>query len=111
MTKDGLEQPRRGWAMLAILVGILLSSLDAAIANIALPTLTRDFAVDPASSVWVVNAYQLAMAVCILPAAALGDSLGYKRVYCVGLLLFTACSLACALSPSRGNHEERAIAR
>lgn len=100
MTNDGLAQPRRGWAMLAILVGILLSSLDAAIANIALPTLTQSFAVTPADSVWVVNAYQLAMAVCILPAAALGDSLGYKRVYCVGLLLFTACSLGCALSPS-----------
>ncbi len=97
---DGLEQPQRGWAMFAIILGILLSGLDAAIANIALPALSRDFAVDPAATVWVVNAYQLAMTVSILPFSALGESLGYRRVYWLGLLAFTISSLACVMAPS-----------
>jgi DHA2 family multidrug resistance protein-like MFS transporter len=97
---DGLDQPQRGWAMLAILAGVLLSGLDAAIANIALPAMARDFAASPSDTVWVVNAYQLAMAISILPFSALGESLGYRRVYWLGLLFFSLCSLACALSPS-----------
>ena len=97
---DGLAPPQRQWAMLTIMLGVLLTSLDASIANIALPTMSRALAVSPAATIWVVNAYQLAMAVCILPFAALSESIGYRRVYWFGMLAFTLASLGCALAPS-----------
>lgn len=97
---DGLPPARRRWAMSCVLLALALSSLDAAIANIALPTIARDLSTTSADVVWVVNAYQLAATICLLPAAALGESLGLRRVYAGGLAIFTAASLACALSPN-----------
>jgi len=99
---DGLPTPLRYWAMLAIAVGITMAVLDASVANIALPTIARQLQASPAESVWVINAYQIAIVVSLLPAAALGERIGYRRVYIGGLVVFTAGSLACALSHSLG---------
>ncbi len=99
---DGLPAAQRRWVMGCALLGVVLAGLDSAIANIALPTIARELAASEASTVWVVNSYQLAVAVCLLPAASLGESLGLKRVYGFGLALFTVASLGCALSPSLG---------
>ena len=96
----GLPQPRRLWAVVTLSLGISLAVLDGAIANVALPTLSRVLAVSPASSIWVVNAYQLAVTVSLLPLAALGEIAGYRRVYLWGLALFTLASGFCALSGS-----------
>jgi DHA2 family multidrug resistance protein-like MFS transporter len=74
--------------------------LDSAIANVALPTIARDLQASDAASIWVVNAYQLAITISLLPLAALGDRLGYRRVYLGGLMLFTVASLGCALADS-----------
>jgi DHA2 family multidrug resistance protein-like MFS transporter len=63
-----------------------------------LPTIAVDLHASPAASVWVINAYQLAMVATILPFAALGEILGYRRVYIAGLVVFTGASLVCALS-------------
>ena len=97
---EGLPARRRTLVMLAVVCGVLLMSLDGAIANIALPTIARDLEVSDAATVWVVNAYNLGSVVCLLPAAALGEIFGLKRVYAFGLILFTLSSLACALAPS-----------
>lgn len=86
--------------MTCAVLGITLAGLDSAIANIALPTIARSLDTSDASAIWVVNSYQVAVTVCLLPAAALGETLGLRRVYGFGLALFTAASLACALSPS-----------
>jgi DHA2 family multidrug resistance protein-like MFS transporter len=86
--------------MVCILIGVVLSGLDSAIANIALPTIARELIASDAATIWVVNGYQLAAAVCLLPAASLGEILGAKRVYAFGLILFGAASLACAISPN-----------
>jgi len=77
-----------------------MSVLDGAIANIALPTIARELRTDPANAVWVVNAYQLAVTISLLPFASLGELRGYRRVFVAGLALFTLGSLACALSGS-----------
>ncbi len=98
--QDGLPVPRRYWAMLAVALAVLMAVLDGAIANVALPTIAVDLHATPAASIWVVNAYQLAITVSLLPLASLGEILGYARVYRVGLLLFTLASLCCALSDS-----------
>jgi DHA2 family multidrug resistance protein-like MFS transporter len=86
--------------MAAVAIAIAMAVLDSAIANIALPTIARDMATTPAATIWVVNAYQFAVTVSLLPLAFLGDIFSYKRIYMVGLAVFTVASLGCALSPN-----------
>ncbi|MGH6955209.1 MAG: MFS transporter [Caulobacteraceae bacterium] len=97
---DGLPSPRLWWAALAVWLAIAMTVLDSAIANVALPTIARDFGAAPAESIWIVNAYQLAIVVSLLPLAALGEIVGYRLIYRVGLGLFTVSSLICASSDS-----------
>ncbi|MFL5356865.1 MFS transporter [Archangium sp.] len=97
---DGLPTPRRYWAIAAIALAITMAVLDGAIANVALPAIARDLNASPAASIWIVNAYQLAVVISILPFASLGDILGYRRVFQAGLLVFTLASVACATSHS-----------
>src|SRR6478735_6374883 len=77
---DGLPVPRRYWAAAAIWLAITLTVIDSSIANIALPTIARDVGASPSAAIWVVNAYQIAMAVVLLPIAALGEIFTYRRV-------------------------------
>jgi MFS transporter, DHA2 family, multidrug resistance protein len=95
---DGLPVPQRYLAILTIALGLILAVMDSAIANIALPTIARDLDASPAFSIWIVNGYQLAITISLLPLASLGEIVGYRRVYLVGLLLFTLASLFCTLS-------------
>ncbi|PKH26915.1 MFS transporter [Enterobacterales bacterium CwR94] len=97
---DGLPLPQRYGAILAIALGITLAVLDGAIANVALPTLSRELNASPAQSVWIVNAYQLAIIISLLPLSFLGDMIGYRRVYQAGLVIFSVTSLLCALADS-----------
>ena len=97
---DGVPMPRRLGAILAVAFGVGMSVLDSAIANVALPTLGAELSVSAADSIWIVNAYQLAIMVTILPFAALGESVGYRRIYLGGLALFTLASAGCALAGS-----------
>ena len=97
---DGVPIPQRYWAILTIALGLTLAVLDGAIANVALPTIAHDLDASPAASIWVVNAYQLAVTISLLPLASLGDIYGYRRVYQYGLIVFTVASLGCALSNS-----------
>ncbi len=97
---DGLPPPDRWRAMLAVAIAVSMSVLVTSIANIALPTIAHDMHVDPAASIWVVNAYQLAVTVTLLPFASMGDIYGHRRIYIWGLVVYTAASLVCALAPS-----------
>lgn len=97
---DGLPLPRRYGAILAIALGITVAVLDGAIANVALPTIARDLNASPAESIWVVNAYQLAIIISLLSLSFLGDILGYRRIYQCGLVIFSCTSLLCAFSGS-----------
>ena len=99
---DGLDAPRRYWAWATLIVGITLAVLDGTIANVALPTIAQDFKASPSVSIWIVNGYQLAVVTTLLPFASLGEIYGYRRVYVLGVLLFTLSSFACALSGSLG---------
>jgi MFS transporter, DHA2 family, multidrug resistance protein len=97
---DGLPLPRRYWAIAAIALAITMSVLDSTIVNVALPTIARDFRASAAASIWVINAYQLAILLVLLPLASLGEIVGYRRVSQAGLALFTIASLGCAFAPS-----------
>ena len=91
-------QTREWLALVAILLGVVLSALDTAIANTALPAIAADLQAPPATSVWVINAYQLAVVASLLPFAALGDLWGPRRIFIGGLAFFTAASLLCAFA-------------
>ncbi|QTH21182.1 MFS transporter [Rhizorhabdus wittichii] len=93
---DGLPAPRRFRAILAIWLAIAMAIVDGAIVNIALPTITRELAITPVEAVWVVNAYQVAVLVSLLPLSALGERFGCSRIYIAGLLTFIAASVGCA---------------
>lgn len=99
---DGIPMPRRIWAILAVAFGVSLSVIDSTIANVALPTISRALGISSADSIWVVNAYQLAIVVSLLSFSALGDLVGYRKIYIGGLALFTAASVA---APSRSRSE------
>lgn len=96
--KDGLTGLRMLGAVAALVVSIFMAALDTSIANTALPTIAADLSASPADSVWVVNAYQLALVVSLLPFASLGEIFGYSRVYVCGIVVFTVASLLCAMS-------------
>lgn len=73
---DGLPLPQRYGAILTIVIGISMAVLDGAIANVALPTIATDLHATPASSIWVVNAYQIAIVISLLSFSFLGDMFG-----------------------------------
>jgi DHA2 family multidrug resistance protein-like MFS transporter len=81
---DGLPIPQRYWAIATIALGIVMAVMDSAIANVALPTIAHDLNASPALSIWIVNGYQLAITISLLPLAALGDIIGYRRIYVAG---------------------------
>ena len=97
---DGLPVPRRYWSIVAIILAVTMSVLDSTIVNVALPSMARDFHTSNAASVWVINAYQVAILMVLLPLASLGEIVGYRRIYQWGLGIFTLASLGCALAPS-----------
>jgi MFS transporter, DHA2 family, multidrug resistance protein len=98
--QDGLPPRQRRWAILTICLAIFITVVDQTIVNVALPTIGADLHIDDSSSVWIVNAYQMAIMLTLLPLASVGDILGYKRVYIAGLVLFGLSSLGCAFSGS-----------
>lgn len=97
-TQDGLSGGRLYLGVVAISLAMSLGMLDSVIANIALPTMAKTLHISPSDSVWIVNAYQLSIIMSLLPLSALGDRIGYARVYLAGLALFIVSSLMCALS-------------
>jgi DHA2 family multidrug resistance protein-like MFS transporter len=99
---DGLPTPQRWYAVLVIVLGIAVSILDGSIVNLALPGIARELHADAAHAIWVVNAYQIATLIMLLPLASLGDLIGYRRVYLTGMALFTVSSLAATFAHSLG---------
>lgn len=99
---DGLAAPRRHWALIGLWIGMSMSVLDSSLANIALPSIAADLKASPASVTWIVTAYQIGVIMTLLPFSALGERLGYERVYIGGLVLFALMSLGCALASNLG---------
>lgn len=96
-----MNADRRRWLALYVLcAGMLMIVLDATIVNVALPSITQDLGFTPTGVAWVMNAYLIAFGGLLLLAGRLGDLIGQRRVFLVGLAVFTAASLACAVSTS-----------
>src|SRR6266511_3897880 len=87
------------WLSLIVLcTGFLLIVVDMTIVNVALPSIQKDLGFSQSGLAWIVNAYLIAFGGLLLLAGRVGDLLGRKRVYLVGLAIFTGASVLCGLS-------------
>src|SRR5512133_250210 len=94
---------RREWlTLLAMCFGLFMIMLDNTIVNVALPSIQRDLHASPETLAWTVNAYVVPFAAFILLGGKLGDRFGRRRMFVVGLAIFTLASAACALSSTAG---------
>ncbi|MDR1708845.1 MAG: MFS transporter, partial [Candidatus Accumulibacter sp.] len=94
-SSDGLPTPARYYAMATVILGIAMTVMDGTLVNLALPRITADLGAGAAQTIWIVNAYQIAILMFLLPCAALGDIVGYRRVYLGGLSLYALGVAAC----------------
>src|SRR5215211_5716072 len=94
---------RSRWIALVVLcVGMLMIVLDATVVNVALPSIQKDLGFTQSSLAWVVNAYLIAFGGLLLLAGRLGDLISRRRVFMLGLGVFTAASLLCGAAQSEG---------
>jgi EmrB/QacA subfamily drug resistance transporter len=96
------EDRRRWMALYVLCVGMLMIVLDATIVNVALPTIQDDLGFSQNDLAWVVNAYLIAFGGLLLLAGRIGDLIGQRRIFLIGLGVFTGASLLCALAQSQG---------
>jgi EmrB/QacA subfamily drug resistance transporter len=96
------QRPRAGWTFAIVSVALFMVTLDNLVVSTALPTIRVDLGASLESLEWTVNAYTLAFAVLLLTGAALGDRFGRRRMFGIGVALFTASSAAAALAPTTG---------
>jgi EmrB/QacA subfamily drug resistance transporter len=93
---------KNGWILALTSIASLMVALDTLVVSTALTTIRLDLGASIEELEWTVNAYNLTLAVFLLPAAALGDRFGRRRLFAGGLALFSATSAACALAPDVG---------
>jgi EmrB/QacA subfamily drug resistance transporter len=96
------EENRKWWTLSAVAFGLFMIMLDNTVVNVALPSIERDLHVSISSLEWVVTAYALTFAALLITGGKLGDLFGRKRIFIVGIAIFTLSSLACGLAPSSG---------
>src|SRR5215211_4711532 len=102
VTPPPVTEDRNRWIALVVLcAGFLMIILDATIVNVALPSIQDDLGFSQASLAWVVNAYLIAFGGLLLLAGRLGDLIGRRRIFLVGLTIFTTASLLCGLASSQ----------
>lgn len=84
----------------SVIIAIAMSVLDSNVTNVALPSLSKEFGVSPDTSIWIVNAYQMAIIMTLVIFATVGDIYGYRKVFLRGMTVFTLASVLCAVSTS-----------
>src|SRR6201986_756879 len=97
-----LDNNKKWFALYVLCLGTLMIVLDTTIVNVALPTIRSSLGFSQSSLAWVVNAYLLTFGGLLLLGGRLGDLYGQRRLYVIGIALFTVASLACGLSTSKG---------
>jgi EmrB/QacA subfamily drug resistance transporter len=93
---------KRWWALVVLCLGVLMIVLDTTIVNVALPSIREDLKFTETSLVWVVNAYMLTFGGFLLLGGRLGDIYGHRKIFLIGITLFTVASLACGLANTQG---------
>ncbi len=102
MTAEQMIDRKRWIALYVLCAGVLMIVIDATIVNVALPSIQDDLGFSQSNLAWVVNAYLIAFGGLLLLAGRIGDLIGQRRIFLVGLTVFTVASLMCALAQSQG---------
>src|SRR5438552_8374658 len=97
-----MENRTRWLALIVLCLGDLMIVLDTTIVNVALPSIRADLGFSETSLAWVVNAYLLTFGGFLLLGGRLGDLFGRRRLFLIGITLFTAASVACGVSTTEG---------
>jgi DHA2 family multidrug resistance protein-like MFS transporter len=95
----GLDRPRRTMAAGALWFTLIAVSIELMSMSVALPAIAREFAISPADATWVVKAYQLFVLLTLLPLSALGEVIGFRRVYQGGLAIYCVSAICCMIAP------------
>src|SRR4051812_19095302 len=93
-------ETRKWWTLGAVLVGVFMLLLDITVVNVALPVIRADLGASFSDLQWVVDAYALTLAALLLVSGSFADLVGRRRVFVLGLILFSAASFACGLAQS-----------
>jgi EmrB/QacA subfamily drug resistance transporter len=96
------EENRKWWTLFAVAFGLFMIMLDNTVVNVALPSIERDLHMSLSSLEWIVTAYALTFAAFLITGGKLADMFGRRRLFVIGLVVFTLSSLACGLAPSSG---------
>jgi EmrB/QacA subfamily drug resistance transporter len=102
LTAETMNDRKRWIALYVLCAGVLMIVIDATIVNVALPSIQDDLGFSQSNLAWVVNAYLIAFGGLLLLAGRMGDLIGQRRIFLVGLAVFTAASLLCATAQSQG---------
>ncbi|HZQ83161.1 MAG TPA: MFS transporter [Gaiellaceae bacterium] len=96
------EENKKWWTLAAVSVGLFMIMLDNTIVNVALPSIRRSLGMSLGQLEWIVAGYALTFAAFMLTGGKLADFVGRRRIFMIGLVVFTGASLACGLAPSGG---------
>jgi EmrB/QacA subfamily drug resistance transporter len=96
--RDQPRDPRRWYTLAAVNFALFMALLDVTVVNVALPSIAQDFKTSFSELQWVIDTYALVLAALILTMAKIGDLFGRKRLFLIGLFIFSSASLGCALS-------------
>jgi EmrB/QacA subfamily drug resistance transporter len=96
------DENRKWWTLLAVAFGLFMIMLDNTVVNVALPSIREDLGISISELEWVVNGYALTFGVLLLSGGKLADMLGRRRIFIVGLVIFTASSFFCGFANSAG---------
>ncbi len=94
------QENRKWWTLAAVAFGLFMIMLDNTVVNVALPSIEHDLHISISELEWIVTAYALTFAALLITGGKLGDMYGRRRMFTVGLAIFTLASLACGLAPS-----------
>ena len=98
---DNFDTRKRWLALMVVCLGVLMIVLDVTIVNVALPSIQADLGFSETSLVWVVNAYLLTFGGFLLLGGRLGDLFGHRKLFLMGIAVFTLASVACGIANSQ----------
>lgn len=98
-TDPSLPRTRKRMILAATILGSSLAFIDGSVVNVALPAIQRALAADAAAAQWIVNGYMLMLGALVLIGGAMSDRFGRRRVFVIGVVVFTLASVACGLAP------------
>ena len=89
---------RKYIAVIALQIVLVMTVLDVTLVNVALPVMASKFHISSSSSIWIITIYQLLITMLLLPVSSIGDLFSYKRIFLIGVVIFTLASAGCAAS-------------